>query len=183
MAYLFIIEGDVVKPNVETLMVEPYKTIWERDKTPRKGVALKEFRFIEFMTSKKRSNPYAGYEDEARFKRLQLDIFDEEWEIDTLVEQGMIKVAEFQKEASPTYRYYLAALMAVEKLVIFFETFDLNERSEKGALLYKPADITRAVNDTDKVMQNLNNMKEKVEQELFEQTKTRGNKQINPFEV
>jgi hypothetical protein len=66
----------------------------------------------------------------------------------------------------------------------FFDTFDMTEKSERTGLpVYKPGDITRALNDTDKVLQNLNSMKEKVEQELFEQTKTRSNKQINPFEV
>lgn len=182
MAFLFVVENGIAKPNTETLLVEPFKTIWDRDKSKEKDVALKELTFIEFMTSKKRSNPYAGYDDGLRYERL-IETMPPKWEMDKEVESGLIKMREFHEEASPTYQYYLSASRAAEKMRGFFNTFDINERNERnGSPIYKPSDITRALNDTDKVLQNLNSMKEKVEQELFEQTKTRGNKTINPFE-
>lgn len=183
MAFLFTIENSVAIPNTETLLISPFKEIWERDKTKDKEVALKEFTFIELMTSKKKSNPYSGYSDDIRFERLKEVLFHEDWEINPLMERALIKVVEFQKDASPTYSYYMAVLEAAEKMKSFFKEFDINERNEKGVPVYKPAEITRALNDTDKVLQNLDSMKEKVEQELFEQTKTRSNKVINPFEM
>jgi hypothetical protein len=183
MAHLFEIENGIAKPTTETLMISPYKDIWERDGTADKSIAIKEFTFIEFMCSKKKTNPYAGYDDELRLERLKALLFDEDWTMDALVEAALVKLHDFQTEASETYRYYISTVRAAEKLRDFFDNFDIMEVNERGALLYKPADITRAINDTDKVLQNLNSMKEKVEQELFEQTKTRGNKQINPFEI
>ena len=43
MSSLFIVEGNIAKPNPETLLIEPFKTIWERD-TDEEGFALlKEF--------------------------------------------------------------------------------------------------------------------------------------------
>ena len=184
MAFLFVVENAVAKPNVETLLISPFKEIWERDTTSDKSIAIKEFTFIELMSSKKKSNPYAGYSDEIRFEKLQQIYFDSEWQPDTLVEQGLIKMSEFHKEASPTYSYYTAVLQAAEKMKNFFNTFDITERSERTGLpIYKPRDITSAMTDTDKVLQNLNSMKDKVEQELFEQTKTKSNKVINPFEM
>lgn len=184
MAFLFVVENGVAKPNVETLLISPFKEIWERDTSKHKEQATKELTFIEFMSSKKKTNPYAGYDDGKRFEVLKKTLFEEEWEMDTLIEQGLIKIKDFQQEASPTYQYYVSASKAAEKMRTFFNTFDINERNERnGNPIYKPSDITRALNDTDKVLQNLNSLKEKVEQELFEQTKTKGNKQINPFEV
>lgn len=53
MSYLFIVENNIAKPNTETLLIEPFKTIWERDKTKDKEQAIKEFTFIELMSSKK----------------------------------------------------------------------------------------------------------------------------------
>ena len=182
MAFLFIVENSIAKPNTETLLITPFKEIWERDSTSDKSRAIKEFTFMELMTSKKKTNPYAGYADEARFEKLQLILFDEDWEPDTLVEQGMIKIAEFQKEASPTYSYYLSVLEATEKMKSFFTSFDINEVNDKGARVFKPNEIVMAISNTDKLLQNLHSMKDKVEQELFEQTKTRGMKNINPFE-
>lgn len=182
MAYLFIVENNVAKPTDEVLLIEPYKSIWERDKSKNKIKALNEFTFIEFMVSKKKSNPYKGYDEESRFEKL-CELYLGGKKPDNLIEQGMSDLDTFQKEASETYRYYESASKAAEKLQIFFNTFDITDVNEKGQLLYKPRDITSALNDTTKVLQNLNSLKEKVEQELFDITRTKSNKEINYFEV
>lgn len=182
MAFLFVVENTIAKPNTETLLISPYKEIWERDQTKDKSIAIKEFTYIELMTSKKKSNPYAGYGEDIKHEKLVTELFSPEWEKDSLVEEGMNKLVLFQKEASPTYSYYLSVLEATEKMKSFFNTFDINEVNEKGARVFKPNEIVMAISNTDKLLQNLNSMKEKVEQELFEQTKTRGMKQINHFE-
>jgi hypothetical protein len=184
MAYLFTVENGIVKPNTETLLITPFNEIWERDTTKYKAQAIKEFTFIEFMSSKLKTNPYAGYAELNRLNKLKELYFDADWVMDPLIEQGLAYIVEFQKEASPTYTYYASVLLAAEKMKNFFIEFDINEKNTRTGLpVYKPGDITRALNDTDKVLQNINSMKDKVEQELFEQTKTRSNKQINPFEV
>lgn len=184
MAYLFTVENGIVKPNTETLLVSPFKEIWERDTSKFKTQAIKEFTFIEFMTSKKKTNPYAGYSDANRLQHLKKLYFTDEWTPDTLVEQGMAKIVEFMTEGSPTYSYYIDVLTAAEKIKTYLRDVDLNERNERnGMYLHKVSDITRSMKDTDQVLQNLNSIKEKVEQELFDQTKTRSNKQINPFET
>lgn len=184
MAHLFEVENSIAKPVTETLLISPFKDIWERDESSTKETALKELTFIEFMTSKKKSNPYAGYDEASRFEKLQQLLFNDGWEMDAHIEAALVKMKEFQTEASPTYQYYVSSVNAAAKMRNFFNNFDFNEINERsGNPLYKPSDITRALNDTSKVLENLNAMKERVEQELFEQTKTRGNKQINPFEV
>ena len=71
MAFLFTVENAVAKPNVETLLISPFKEIWERDTSSDKSQAIKEFTFIELMTSKKKTNPYAGYADDIRFNKLR----------------------------------------------------------------------------------------------------------------
>lgn len=184
MSYLFEVNNNIATPNTETLLISPFKEIWNRDKTISKEVAIKEFTFIELMTSKKRSNPYAGYSDDVRLEKLKELLFKDvkNWKPDKKIEEALKYLDDIQKEASPTYSYYLSVIEAVEKMKKFFKDFNFNERTDKGVPIYKPADITRAISDTDNLLQNLNSMKEKVEQELFEATKTRSNKQINPFE-
>ena len=66
MAYLFSVEGKIVQPNTETLLVSPFKEIWARDKSKGKENALEEFTYIEFMTSMLKSNPYKGYAPEVK---------------------------------------------------------------------------------------------------------------------
>lgn len=183
MAYLFEVNGDRVVPTTEVLLMSPFKDIWERDKSEFKVQALNDFAYIEFMTSKKKTNFYKGYSEEDRAAKLGRVYYnDENHKPDELVEEAMADMIKFQTEASPTYRYYESLLVAAEKMRNFFLEVDVNERNERGALLYKPADITRAIGDIDKVLQTLNAAKEKVEQELYETTKTRGNKEIGAYE-
>ena len=185
MAYLFVIENNVAKPNVETLLIDPFNKIWERDKSKDKSQAIKEFTYIEFMVSKKKTNPYTGYDPEARKKELGKLLFnDPDYQEDHLIIEGLAKLEKFQTEASSAYTFLLAAETAANKLKDFFLNFDLNERNTRtGMPLYKPKDISGAINDSEQNIRTLHNLKEKVEQELFEAVKTRSNKQINPFEV
>ena len=129
MAYLFVVENNVAKPNVETLLVSPFKEIWNRDTSIDKNMAIKEFTFMEFMSSKKKTNPFKGYPDDVRFEKLQQVYFNVEWKPDILIEQGLVKIVEFQKQASPTYSYYVDNLEAAEKTRKFLKEIDLSERN------------------------------------------------------
>lgn len=183
MSHLFVVDNNIARPNTETLLITPFKEIWERDSSKNKTQAIKEFTYIEFMSSKKKSNPYAGYEESVRHQELKKLLFSEDWSPDIFITGGIKKVDEFQEEASPTFSYYKSVLSAAEKMKDFFNTFDINEVNDKGARVFKINEITSAIAGTDRVLQNLHSMKEKVEQELFESVKTRNNREINPYEV
>lgn len=183
MAFLFTVTEKTVFPNPETLLISPFKDIWDRDKTKAKIKALEEFAYIEFMSSMKKSNPYRQYnEKDKEGKVRQAVITQEKWEPDVLIKQGIHKVFQFQKEASTTFNYYMAAKKAAEKMQNFFMTVDVTEKNEKsGTPVYKPRDITSALNDTEKVLSGLKSLEKKVEEELYEETKNRSNKEISFF--
>lgn len=185
MAHLFIIENNVAKPNVETLLISPFKEIWERDSSKFKEEAIKEFTYVELMTSKLKSNPYSGYTEEDRHNKLKEVLkFDSSWKPDKLLQEAMVKIDEFQREASPTYQYYIDSLVTAERTRKFLKEIDLDERNPKtGGLLYKPADVIKGVTETEKIIQTLASLKKKVEEELFETKRVRGNRTINEFEM
>ena len=182
MAHLFKMSGKVVYPNEETLLIPIYKKIWERDKSENKEEAIKQFSYIEFMTSLLRSIPYIGYEEGRRHTQLCKDIMmNENYQPDDLVIQGMEKIVEFQRNASPTLAFYESALKGLRKLQRFFNTFNMNERTDKGIPIYKPKEITSALLDCDKASASLDSLKKKVEEEVYEAVKTKGDKVISPF--
>lgn len=183
MAFLFQVDNKVVFPNPETLLIYPFKDIWERDKSKGKETALREFAYIEFITSMKKSNPYRQYPESRKQDVVQkATIGDKNWKPDKLIVEGMKKIKKFQEEASTTYNYYISAKNAIETMTDFFNNVDLNERNFKtGNPIYKPADITRAFNDLERNLANLKALEKKVEEELFEETRTRSDKQISPF--
>ena len=185
MAYLFVVDNSVARPNTETLLIEPFKSIWDRDTSKDKSRAIKEFTYIEFMVSKKKTNPYAGYDSVSRKKELKklLD-FSEDWGEDIHIVDALRKLEELQTEASPSYTFLVAAETAASKLKDFFLNFDMNERNPRtGAPIFPPKAISSSINDAEQNIRTLHNIREKVEQELFEATKTRSNRDINPFEV
>lgn len=183
MSYLFQITEKVVFPNAETLRIFPFNQIWERDTSKEKHTALKELTYIEFMTSQLKSNPYREYPENKKHEVICLEVMrDESYQPDLLVRQGMDKIYTFQTEGSENYTYYMAAKRVAGKMKDFFNTVNINERNEKtGNPIWKPRDITAALNDTEKTLANLNALKKKVEEELYEETKMRSDKQISPF--
>lgn len=183
MSLLFNIENKIVKPTVEVLLLSPFKEIWNRDTSNGKFIATDEFTYIEFMTSVKKTNPYRGYTIEERKARLSKVLMKQDnYEPDELVLAGMEALLEFQQTASPTFNYFASATKAAYKVQTFFETFDLTQTNERtGMPLYKPKDITSALNDTERVLQSLLALEEKVNNELFESAKIKGQKTVSPF--
>jgi hypothetical protein len=184
MAFLFIVENKIAVPNPETLLIEPFKSIWERDNSKNKWEAVEDFTYIEFMSSMKKSNPYRQYPENRKHDVVKEQVISREnWIVDDLIKLAIDKIKEFQTEASSTYSYYMAAKKAAENLKDFFSTVDINRdvNPKTGMPIYKPKDITGALNDTEKVLANLKNLEKKVEEELYEQEKIRSDKKISPF--
>jgi hypothetical protein len=95
---------------------------------------------------------------------------------------GIEKLKQFQVEASVTYNYYMSAKIAAEKMQQFFINFNMNQVNDRtGAPIFKPRDITSALNDTSRVLENLNTLREKVDNEVFEEVKKKGQKIVSPF--
>lgn len=183
MSNLFKIQGKIVIPNPETLLISPFKELWERDSTEGKVVAIQELSYIEFMASALKSNPYKDYEEERKEEVVRKDVIKEKnWEPDELVQAGIDKVKEFQTEGSLSYQYWIGNKRAAEKILEFFNSFDMDERNLRTNVpIYKPGDITRAIKDAGQTLESLNNLKKKVEEELFETSRNRADKEISPF--
>ncbi len=182
MSYLFEVIDKTVRPSTEVLLLEPFSTIWERDESEKKSQAIKEFSYIEFMTSAKKSNPFRGYKEQEKEGKIKQSLSLDDWEPDEYIKEAMEKILSFQKEASPTYNYWFSAKIAAEKMQSFFRNFDISAVNLKTFNpLYKPKDITNALKDTEDVLSRLNNLERKVEEELYEETKIKSNKEISFF--
>ena len=183
---IFVVEGTVVKPTEHALLLFPYSEIWDRDPDPAKVNAIRDFKYIEFNCSYKKSNPFKGYAEEIRKQKITESVYQEDAELfeeDDLIKEGMRLYEEFRIEASPTITYYLAAKSGAEKMMKWLNDFNMEDVNERtGAPLYKPREITSALKDTYDVMKTLDALESKVFEQIFEHTKTRSNKETNHFE-
>ena len=180
---LFTYESYQIQISPEAMALKPFKDIWERDNSTTKEVAIQELTYVEFMTSMLKSNPYRQYPEGKKDEVIREAVIRiENWQPDELIVQAMNTIIRLQQEGSTTYNYYISAKKAAEKMQDFFTNVDINERNFKnGNPIWKPGDITRALNDTEKVLQNLKALEKKVEEELYENAKIKGDKEISPF--
>lgn len=184
---IFFVKGNRIAITPEALLLAPIKEIWEKEE---EGMALIKLGYVEFMCSHKKTNPFIGYKLEVRGRKILLitfpNVHEEEYEKvmnDDNVILAMSMYNILQNEASPSLRFYNASIKAAETMTTFFTDFDLKSTNSKtGALLYKPADITRALKDVNDVIKTLGAMKEKVIQEIAEDSKGKAGREINHFE-
>lgn len=170
-------------PSVHALMIEPFKTIWASDPTPEKGNAIKVFSYIELVCSPKKSNPFFGEKEDIRPSKVKKEIWGDPNKEDTeFMILGAIKYRELLEHASPTYSLLHSALVAKDKLETYLQNFDLNERTQSGTAVIKPRDITSALKEIPDTAKGIVAMREKVQQELIEEAKTRNQREIGDYE-
>ena len=180
---LLEIRNNRVFPTVHALMLEPFKTIWESDTEEQKGNAIKVFSYIEFVCSPKKSNIFLGYEEKKRSARVKKEIYgDENYPTTDFMMRGVLRYKQALEESSPTYPLLISGLNAKDKLISFLDTFDLEERTNSGTAVLKPADITRALKEIPEVAKAIQAMREKVHSELEEAAKTRNQREVGDYE-
>lgn len=181
MAYLFTVNKLAVIPLPETYMISPFKEIIERDNSKGKTKALKEFAYIEFMSSTKKSNPFAGYDSDIKEKKIVEKLFNKSYNPDKLVLEGIAFIEELQKKHSPIYSLYMAAKEGTEKIKRFIRNVDVDERDERGKPMFKAGDVLKTINEIPKVLATLKDLEVKIQAEDLSISKNRGELKVGIF--
>jgi hypothetical protein len=183
MVEIFEVHNSFVKPVKELLLISPFKEMWERDTTKHKDNAIKEFSYVYFIVSPKKSNPYSGYKENEREAKVIKGLWkDEFWEPDHFVHEAIETYVEWLANASPSMRYFKAVKSGIEETINFFQSIDFNERNDKGLPVYKIGEVIAALKSANEVLRSMSDLQERVEQEIYESSKTKSGKEINQFE-
>jgi len=187
MHEFFEVKEYVVWPSKEILLIPEYAEIWDRDTSPKKEVALKEFAFVYFRVSMRKNNPFRAYNEKLKPRKIAERIFRDnpEWRPDDKVKALVNTYREDVKASSLTYSYLISAKIAAEQLKEFFsEEGTLKLRNSRtGAPLYKPRELTSALADTNAILSNLESIERKIDEEELTETRAKGNREINYFEI
>ncbi len=178
------IKNNIVQPTPEILSIKVFAKIWDRDKSKRKELAVQELSFIGAMCSRLKTNPFREYEESVREEKVVSAIIKKKgWKPDSVIEDAIIWYKEWQQESSASMRYYEANLGAIEKTIVFLtDELDYTEKNKSGMPVYKFTDIVRGIKDADNVLKSLGSLRKKVETDLYEASKTKGDKEINHYE-
>lgn len=176
------IDNGIIRPTEQVLLIEPFKTIWANDKDSHKANAIKDFTFIEFMTSPLTTNPYKDLEDDKKEISIIEEVFNNNYKPSKEVYSCIEIYKKWIYDYSFAYKFLEATVRGAKELINFFNSVDISERTKSGNTVYKPADLTRALKDVEDIIKNLTSLEKRVFEELKE-NKIKGNKDINPLEI
>jgi len=171
------------------------RRIYDRDEDRHKGEALMQYTYLNYMCSFKKSNPFNGYPnlEERRIKiiasiykertkeeKLELLVF---YTDDVLINLCIEVLNKIYETCSPSLRVYKAAIQGAHKVSEFMNTVSLSEKTNSGSAVYKPSDVIASIKESKAMVIALNDLKNAVDSELVEASKTVKNRGINYFEM
>ena len=147
-------------------LFEPSRNKCKEDKTGKKGLrGFKELIYIYLMINWK--SPYADDPDQDRHKYCLQDaeLTEEDFE-DSVFRAACRKYDELQN-SSRSLRLIKAAQGIVDKVTVYFDTLDLDERNPvTQAPIFKTKDVLAEMQNVDKVLDALKNLEDKYKKEI-----------------
>lgn len=167
-----------VKPY--TLLIKEFKDIWDKDTSNTKASALMELAYVYFTADYK--SVYLAYNPEERDSVIKEDIFGKKvnYTPDSVVLAGISKYNDLQQ--THTMRLVKSTRNALEELVNYFNGIDFNAKDNRGQVIYKVTDVTKAMGDTARIVDSLEKLEIKIKQELQEAVKARGGEASSLYE-
>lgn len=165
------------------LMTKPFCDIWDLDTTPKKENAMRLFKYVTLVCSPKKANPFFGIDKRDRPAKVKKMLYgDPNYATTNFMMAATLAYEDYLKESSPTYPLLDSGLNACKTLEDFLNNFDLAERTPSGAMLLKPGDLTKALKELPDVAKGIVTMIEKIQYEMLEDSKTRNQREIGPYE-
>lgn len=164
---IFTFQNNKVVIDQEALVIPEFKEIYKRDKSKDKSKAFEELAYVYFYNDLK--SPYKNLSSSERLIEIRKDyISDPKWTPDELVQGAILKYAKLQE--TPSVRYLNSTINAADKLIEYFNSIDWDERTEKGFPVFKVTEVVNALAKADDIRSSLQNLREKVEQEISSKT-------------
>lgn len=168
----------IIQP--EALVVPAYAILWERDKSKDKKIAIQELSYIWYKASLDKHNPFRHYYGDARDKVIRESIMPKGWKPDMEI---LTAVKQFEKNNYTMATGFInAAMSACDKLKIYYETVDLNERTATGGLVHKASDLMKNIADVGKTLEGLRALEKQQLNEEGSDDRIKGGGKIGAFE-
>lgn len=168
----------VIQP--EALAIPAYAEIWTRDKTKDKKIAIQELGYVWYKASLDKHNPFRHFYGEERDRVIRESIMPKNWKPDVEILKA---VNQFEKNNYTMATGFInAAMSACNKLKMYYETVDLNERTATGGLVHKASDLMKNIADVGKTLEGLRTLEKQQTNEEGEDDKIRGGGKIGAFE-
>lgn len=171
MLKLFQYKDYKVEVAPEALILEPFKLIWDRDKTKNKSRATMELGFIYFMADPRSDYQYIVDEEERR-EEINSGLGNaKDWKPD----KDLLNAIEFYKSFVPTTAKLLqSTLIAVDKLNDFLKNVNFYEKDEKGKYILPINQVTQAIKQIPILAKDVRDAEAALNRDMQESSRIRG---------
>nr|DAG98517.1 MAG TPA: hypothetical protein [Crassvirales sp.] len=156
----------------EALLVRPIRELYRKDKSKDKENFYEQMSYLYFMVDPRSTYGY---------------IIDDTLRAKAIIEQEGLakdfKPSKLLKEAMDIYKNHTvtkgvellqSARKACDRVRVFLENIDLTEEDDKGKPKYQVSTVTTALKNVTDLVPQLQELEQKVEQEISEQSRVRG---------
>lgn len=177
---LFKYEGYKVTVSEEALLLEPFRKIWNRDKSKTKLQAMNELSYIYFMCDPRSDYQYIVNIEDRHNAIVESEGINKTWNPDKLVIEAM----DFYRSFKSTSALLLEdTRVAIDKVRDFLKSVDLQSTDNSGKPLYTINSITSTIKMIPQLIKDLNEAEKVINSEMREQSgKVRGQKAKALFE-
>tara|TARA_R110002051_G_scaffold324053_1_gene419840 strand:+ start:4538 stop:5089 length:552 start_codon:yes stop_codon:yes gene_type:complete len=178
---LFEIENNVVVFSPQALMIEPFKKIWDADKTKGKHGATLVLAFVYYMADERSDFMHILDPDE---RIAEIKLFIDMPEKFTGKSKEVIRAIHYYEKLSETTstRLLQSTRLVLQKISEFLDNIDLNERDQRSNKpVHDIGKITASVEKIPKLIKAINEIEKEVVNEKALKAQS-GNKSMSMFE-
>jgi len=178
---LFDLINNQLTISEEAYLLSPFRAIWDKDKTKGKDKALNELAYVFYMEDF-RSDFSDIIDDDERAKEILTNLkLPDKWE-----ETKEVKEARqfYDKMINNilSLRFLRDAKSAVDKMRVYFQGIDFNQKDSRGKLIYDPDKLSRTLEKSGNILENIYKLEKMVKNEIETRNDTKGKKIKTIFE-
>lgn len=178
---LITVENFQLRVADEALLIKPIRKIYNQDRSASKEQFYRQMSYLYFMVDPRSTYSYILNEEERAKAIIEQEGLDKDFKPSSLLLEAMDV---YKKHTiTPSQELLNAALVAAHNVSEFLKRPDiLTEEDDKGKPKYQVSSITSTLKNVEGIVQSLQNLQKKVESEIIEQGKTRGNQELTIFD-
>ena len=164
----------------QALALEPFKKLWDRDKSKDKQIAIAELSFIYFFADYK--SDFSDILDEHKRAEEILDAISlpKGWKPDAAV-YAAIKFYQ-DRSYTVTMRMLESAHKAINKLNKYFDNVNPLEKDSQGKLVHDAKKLVDTIGNLGKVVDGLKELEDRVKKEKEKKGRLRAGREKGLFE-
>lgn len=165
----------------EALLIRPIRRLWNADRTERKEKFYQQMSYLYYCCDPRSTYSYILDDKERSAAVIEQEGLPSDFKPSEFLEEAM----EIYKKHTMTVSQKLLsdALVAANTVGTFLRTVDLTEEDDKGRPKYQVSQITAALKNLEGIINTIQTLQKKVEQEIVDNGKARGTQELTVGDV